>query len=268
MKLDLFKKQWLDIVFEGRNKSYGAYDLRKTNSNTTFRALLIGAVFFAMAVATPLLASFLHGANNDDDNLDTKIRTIKLPPKAKVDPLAPPPPPPPPPKPKVDVVKFTKPVVAKAEEVVEDPPKVQDMKDKDIGDKNQKGDPNAEEKIDQDFGKSDEKPKVVEDTNEILNLAGVEVKPEFPGGIEKFYGYVGKTYQTPEDAPSGKVFVSFVVEKDGSLTDIKVLRDVGFGSGTEAVRILKRCPKWLPGEQNGKKVRVLYSLPITIQAPE
>jgi periplasmic protein TonB len=63
----------------------------------------------------------------------------------------------------------------------------------------------------------------------------------------------------------GKVYVTFVVEKDGSLTDIKVLRDIGYGTGKEAIRVLSKCPKWMPGEQNGKKVRVLYSLPITIQ---
>ena len=58
------------------------------------------------------------------------------------------------------------------------------------------------------------------------------------------------------------------VEKDGSLTDIKVIRDIGYGTGKEAIRVLKKCPKWTPGEQNGKKVRVLYSLPITIQSAE
>ena len=65
----------------------------------------------------------------------------------------------------------------------------------------------------------------------------------------------------------GKVFVTFVVEKDGSLSDIKVIRDIGLGTGEEAIRVLKECPKWLPGEQNGQKVRVLYSLPISIQLP-
>jgi protein TonB len=86
--------------------------------------------------------------------------------------------------------------------------------------------------------------------------------------MEKFYKYIGNNYTSPEDAPSGKVYVTFVVEKDGSLTDIKVLRDVGFGTGKEALRVLGKCPRWNPGEQNGKKVRVLYSLPIVIQAQE
>ena len=67
---------------------------------------------------------------------------------------------------------------------------------------------------------------------------------------------------------SGKVYVTFVVEKDGSLTDIKVIRDIGFGTGKEAIRVLKSSPKWTPGEKNGKKVRVLYSIPITINASD
>jgi protein TonB len=104
--------------------------------------------------------------------------------------------------------------------------------------------------------------------NSIYNTAGVEVRPEFPGGIQEFYNFVGRNYKTPNVKNlKGKIFVTFVVEKDGSLSDIKVLRDIGHGTGEEAVRVLKECPKWLPAEQNGKKVRVLYSLPISIQLP-
>ena len=109
----------------------------------------------------------------------------------------------------------------------------------------------------------------ITDDNNIYNTSSLEVKPEPPGGMAKFYKFVGNNYRTPEEEGlSGKVYVTFVVEKDGSLTDIKVLRDIGFGTGKEAIRVLKSCPKWNPGEQNGKKVRVLFSLPITIQSAE
>jgi hypothetical protein len=105
--------------------------------------------------------------------------------------------------------------------------------------------------------------------NIIFNSSEIEVKPDFPGGIEKFYRYIGKNFQVPDEKGlNGKVFVSFVIEKDGSLTDIKVIRDIGFGTGQEAVRVLESCPRWIPAEQNGKKVRVLYSLPINIQSAE
>jgi len=239
MKLDLLKNQWLDIVFEGRNKIYGAYDLRKTNGKTTTKSLIIGGIIFVFLVSIPVLANLIPDSS-DDATLDQKITTVKLPPKEKPKENLPPPPPP--------------------------PPKVEEIKDKKIGAETIKGDPDAELTVEP-VGNG---PKdVVEEDNEIYNTAGIEVKPDFPGGIEKFYKFVAKNYQTPEEEGlKGKVFVSFVVEKDGSLTDIKVIRDIGFGTGKEAIRVLKSCPKWTPGEQNGKKVRVLYSLPINIQSAE
>ena len=265
MKLDIIKNQWLDIVFEGRNKIYGAYELRKSNTKTTIKALIIGSVIFAFAVAAPLIASFLPDSGEDEVDNNVKIATVKLPPKKEeVKPNQPPPPPPPP---KVDQVKFTKPVVAKAEEVTEDPPKIEDLKDKKVGSETIKGDPDAVLTVDEPVGTGT--AAVVEEDNQVYNTAGIEVKPDFPGGIEKFYKFVGNNYKTPEEEGlKGKVYVTFVVEKDGSLTDIKVLRDIGYGTGAEAIRVLKKCPRWTPGEQNGKKVRVLYSLPITIQSAE
>ncbi|BDB54590.1 biopolymer transporter TonB [Flavobacterium ammoniigenes] len=264
MKLDIFTNQWLDIVFEGKNKTYGAYELRKSNTKTTVRALIIGAVLFSVLVAAPLIMSLLPDSSGDDDSLDTKIVTMKLPPK-KEEPKKDLPPPPPPP-PKVDQVKFVKPVVAKAEEVTEEPPKITEIKDKKLGNETIKGDPDADLSVEP-VGNGP--AAVVEEDNSIYNTAGIEVKPDFPGGMEKFYKFVGNNYQTPEeDGLKGKVYVTFVVEKDGSLTDIKVIRDIGYGTGKEAIRVLNKCPKWTPGEQNGKKVRVLYSLPITIQSAE
>ncbi len=263
MKLDILKGTWLDIVFEGRNKLYGAYELRKQSPKTTMRAMLIGSVLFVFLLATPLLASLIPDSKEEDNVLDQKITTVKLPPKEKPPENLPPPPPPPP---KVDQVKFVKPEVAKAEEVVEEPPKIVEIKDKKIGDKDIKGDPDAELTVEPvGTGPS----KVVEEDNSIYNTAGIEVKPDFPGGIQKFYKYIQNNF-TPPDEPGikGKVFVSFVVEKDGSLTDIKVIRDPGYGTKEEAIRVLKKSPRWVPGEQNGKKVRVLYSLPITIQSAE
>jgi protein TonB len=261
MKLDLFKRQWLEIVFEGRHKGYGAYELRASNPKTTLRAMIIGAVIFSFAIAAPMIYDMLPDMSDADANTDVKITTIKLPPKEKPKENLPPPPPPPP---KVDQVKFVKPVVAKAEEVVEDPPKIEEIKDKKIGAETIKGDPDAELSVEP-VGTG----QVTEEDNSVYNLAGIELKPDFPGGMDKFYKFIGKNYQVPEEEGlKGKVFVSFVVEKDGTLTDIKVIRDIGYGTGKEAMRVLKSCPKWNPGEQNGKKVRVLYSLPISIQSAE
>ncbi|AYN06218.1 MULTISPECIES: energy transducer TonB [unclassified Flavobacterium] len=264
MKLDIIKNQWLDIVFEGRNKIYGAYELRKSNQKTTVRALIIGSIIFSLLIAAPVIANLLPDSKTEDGPKDIKITTVKLPPKKEeIKPNLPPPPPPPP---KVDQVKFVKPVVAKANEVTEEPPKLVELKEKKIGAETIKGDPDAVLTVEP-VGTGT--AAVVEEDNQVYNTAGIEVKPEFPGGIEKFYKFVANNYRTPEEEGlKGKVYVTFVVEKDGSLTDIKVLRDIGYGTGPEAIRVLKKCPKWNPGEQNGKKVRVLYSLPITIQTAE
>lgn len=94
-----------------------------------------------------------------------------------------------------------------------------------------------------------------------------EKRPEFPGGTQKFYEFVGKNYRVPNVKNiNGKIIVQFVVEKDGTLSNIKVIRDIGLASAKEAIRILKRSPKWIPGEQDGKAVRVQFTLPISIRS--
>lgn len=103
----------------------------------------------------------------------------------------------------------------------------------------------------------------------IYSSAGIEKKPEFPGGIQEFYNYIGANFVTPGDKEfkGGKIIASFVVEKDGSIADVSVLRDIGFGTADETIRVLKASPLWIPGEQSGKKVRVSYTLPLNIQPP-
>lgn len=109
------------------------------------------------------------------------------------------------------------------------------------------------------------KEDVLNDTITIYNLSEVEVKPEFAGGMEKFYVFVANKYQMPDEVGlRGEVFLTFVVERDGSLTGIKVRRDIGFGTGNEAVRVLRLSQKWIPAELNRKKVRCAYSLSIPI----
>ena len=105
---------------------------------------------------------------------------------------------------------------------------------------------------------------------DVYNTAGITNKPDFPGGIGEFYKFVGTNFNIPLDAEKnnvkGKVYVTFIVELDGKLTNIKIIRDIGYGIGAEVVRVLGICPNWIPGKMNEKTVRVLYSLPITIQS--
>jgi hypothetical protein len=100
----------------------------------------------------------------------------------------------------------------------------------------------------------------------VYNTATVEFAPEFPGGMSSFYQFIGDNFKSPSavDFLGGKVFVSFVIEKDGSVVDIKVMKHVGFDTDKETIRVLELCPKWKPAQQFGKNVRCMYSLPIVL----
>jgi protein TonB len=261
MKLDIFKSQWLDLVFEGRNKKYGAYELRKENPKTSIKALLGGAFIFALSLGLPLLLDMLP-SDEAKNTLDEKVVLVNI--EKPKDIVKPPPPPPEPPKPKIDEVKFVKPTVVPKEKVVEEIKTIEELKDKNIASKDQKGDPDAKVVIDQPTGDGDKDAEIID--NNVYSSAGIEVQPEFPGGAAGFSKYVQRNYRTPEVEQDlkGRVFIEFVVEKDGSLTDIKVVRDLGFGTGQEAIRMLKNAPRWKPGVQNGKTIRVRYSLPIML----
>lgn len=94
----------------------------------------------------------------------------------------------------------------------------------------------------------------------------VENQPLYPGGINEFIKFIGKNYRVPEvEGLNGVVKVSFVIETNGSVTDVKIVNDLGYGSGEEAKRVVQMSPKWTPGDQEGKAVRVLYTLPIKIR---
>ncbi len=113
--------------------------------------------------------------------------------------------------------------------------------------------------------KTETETKAEQEDLSVYNTAGIEVKPEFSGGMNEFYSYVARNYWVPNMKDlSGTVYISFIVEKDGSINEIKVIRDIGFGTGEEAIRVMQKCKNWIPGTQNGKNVRVLYSLPIKI----
>ncbi|WP_427875006.1 energy transducer TonB [Flavobacterium sp. MMS24-S5] len=106
--------------------------------------------------------------------------------------------------------------------------------------------------------------EVIEDKNDVYNTAGIEVKPEFPGGQEALERFLKDNFKNPKKDLKGKVYATFIIEKDGLLSDIKTIRDLGFGTKEEAIRVLKLSPKWNPGKQNEKVVRVLYAMPIVV----
>lgn len=115
-----------------------------------------------------------------------------------------------------------------------------------------------------------EKPNVdevsVKNDTLIYNTEGLDVKPEFPGGLTVFNSFLNRNFVKPADKPKmkGKIYFTFIVEKDGSLSDIKILRDLGYGSGEEALRVIKLAPKWNPGKVKDKEVRTLNGGQITV----
>ncbi|AXG74270.1 energy transducer TonB [Flavobacterium arcticum] len=271
-KLNIFREKWIDMVFEGRNQEYGAYKLRAENSKTTVRAFIIGALLFITAISTPLVSKYIGaGLSKADkkDDVDKIIEMVDLLPPPEEEPL---PPPPPPveevyqaPKSVVEEVKFKPLEAAKKEEVPEDPPKIEQFKEADPSSRNAEASPTGDINIGKPSGDLDKGVEVPD--NAVYNTAGLQVQPEYPGGIEEFYNYVNKNFRIPDidQDMKARIYVSFVVEKDGSMTGIKVLRDPGYGLGKEAERVLKSMKKkWSPGIQNGKPVRASYNLPITI----
>jgi hypothetical protein len=117
---------------------------------------------------------------------------------------------------------------------------------------------------------SPENQKVKKSEGETYKTNELTENPNFPEGMEKFYKFVGENFNIPLEAEKnkvkGRVYLTFIVEMDGTLSNIKVIRDMGYGIGDEAARVLGICPKWIPGKVNGESVRTMYSLPITVQS--
>ena len=108
---------------------------------------------------------------------------------------------------------------------------------------------------------------VIYKNEKVFDIKNVDVKPEFVGGMKGFYDFLAKNYKMPDlENYSGKVIVNFVIEKDGAITEIEVVSDIGYGTGKEAIRVLGICPKWKPAVLDGEKVRTLYTFPINLKS--
>jgi protein TonB len=262
-KLDIFRKEWLEVVFADKNKNYGAYQLRKGSPANTTRALVIGSAIFLFLFFAPKVYSLIKGAIPQEEQLKAQEIIVAQPPP--VDPKTPPPPPVEPPPPKTDQVKMPPPIVKPDIEVQDEPPTVEKLKEADPGQKDIKGDPTADIVIAEPVGEGPKREAAVAvDDNKVYDFVSIEKQPEYPGGLPKFYAYLSKAIKYPpmaqENNVQGKVFLSFVVERDGKLTDIQVTRGLGSGTDEEAIRVLKASPRWIPGIQNGKPVRVKYNI--------
>lgn len=273
-KIDLISNEWTDLVFEGRNQAYGAYKLRKGTAKRNVWALLIVGLAAALLYLGLQLQKMAE-ANKKVENTQAvelaKLQTEKKK-EAKVE--------------KKEVirqepekvveqvkssVKFTAPVIKKDEEVKEeDEIKLDEVQksDKAVGAFTVEGNDEvggavlkAKEEI-----AAPEPPKHVEETK-VFTV--VEQMPMFPGGDAALMSYLANNIQYPtvaaENGVQGRVVVGFVVERDGSITDVRILRGVDPSLDREAMRVVKSMPRWTPGKQNGSAVRVKYQVPVAFR---
>ncbi len=258
----------LDLVFENRNKDYGAYELRKTYNKRIVMALVITASLALLALLGSILASSLDdGKSNKVEIREVTLADIKQE-EEKPKELPPPPPPKPPDPPKIEMQKFTPPKIVKDEEVQEPPPAQEELKEAKIDVIKQEGIKDegivAPAVIDEGKGIVEEKK---EDENKIFEK--VEIEAAFPGGESAWRKFLERNLNpsAPVDngAPEGTytVYVQFVVSKDGSISDVRALTKHGYGMEEEAVRVIKRGPKWTPAIQNGRQVNAYRKQPIT-----
>ncbi len=263
----------LDIIFEGRNKDYGAYELRKTYNRRIVTAI-VGMIVLCLAIYLgAILANKVANSGQTQMTVqDVQLEDVK---KEEKKPDVPPPPPPPkPPPPKVEITKFTPPKIVKDVEVKEPPPEQEKLEDTKIGTINQEGvktDVVAPPVEDKGTGVV-EAPKVEEDYDKEFKTVQIEAK--FPGGQDAWRNYLQRNLNqdipSENGAPAGNytVLVSFLVDKEGSISEVRAESDPGYGIAAEAIRVIQKGPKWTPAVQNGRSVIYRQKQPITFQVSD
>ena len=266
-QVSILEKKWLDIVFENKNKEYGAYQLRKENSSTTLKALFFGIIFLFGNVF--LLSSFssketpttileeeevirvdkIYQPENEKPKTETQKSspintTIKQPENATM-------------------------VVVQTQQSQPNVPTNDDLKNNNTTVASSSGNSSGNNLTPLHGGGSGGgENTTAEDPNKVYPKTVLEENPSFPGGIDKFYEYVAKNFNASsgdEESEITKVTVSFVIEKDGSLSNIKVVNSTNVNANNEAIRVLKSLKtKWFPGKMGNNAVRTQYMLPITI----
>lgn len=278
----ILQSDLLDIVFEGRNKEYGAYELRRQYNKRLRNALIITVALGALIFLSAFIANVAKKTKGKVEVAEVQLEQIQQEEQKNEPP--PPPPPKPPDPPKVEMAKFTPPKVVKDEEVKEEekPPEVEKLEDTKIGTVNQEGQkdegivaPPVEDK-----GGVVEAPKV-EDEDKVFQK--VEIDAEFLGGTGAWTKYVTREIERnmdelTEDGKSGTVVVLFIVDKEGAVSEVRALpcgeagvaNCVGPGSklAEVAVAAIKKGPKWKPAVQNGKNVKAYRRQPVTFRLEE
>ncbi len=275
-QIDLISNEWSDLLFENRNKEYGAYVLRHQTSARNIKSILVVLIAFALVMAFMVVKNTYYSCGTDHVVHDQVVELTPWNDKK--------------PEPKVEraepirqenvekvvekvrsSIKFVAPIIKKDDEVNPD----EQMKTQDeimsskvaVGFANVIGnDENGEVLRWKDAIVNEPvKPKVEE--NKVFEY--VEQMPSFPGGTAALMQYLSKNIKYPpfaeENNIQGRVICTFVVERDGSVSDIRIAKSVDPSLDKEAIRVVSGMPKWIPGRQNGQMVRVKYTLPVTFR---
>ncbi|MFN7539816.1 MAG: energy transducer TonB [Bacteroidota bacterium] len=264
----------LDIIFDGRNKEYGAYDLRKTYNKRLTYALVSMLLLCLLMLVISVIANSVGKEKAQVMVQDISLENMKTEEKKPE-----PPPPPPPPKqepPKVEITKFTPPKIVKDEEVKpeEEIKEVEKLEDTKIGTFNQEGVKDeglVAPPVEKGTGVV-EAPKVEEDYDKVFTV--VQIPAEFPGGLPAWSRYLERNLNrdipVENGAPAGRytVIVAFTVSKTGAISDVQAENDPGYGTKAEAVRVITKGPSWKPAVQNGRNVIYRHKQSITFVVSE
>ncbi|MBQ8423857.1 MAG: energy transducer TonB [Coprobacter sp.] len=270
-KIDLTSQEWCELIFEGRNKAYGAYDMRKTTAKRHNWATVIVIVGVVLAFTLPKLIDAITPERENKIVVNEVTTLAKLPDaeikrNQELQPALKPTTPPPPLK---STIKFTAPVIKKDEEVgEEDEIKSQDELQARGNVAISVADVKGNDEIDgQDI--ADFKDYIAPEVEEEEVYIIVEQMPGFPGGEEALMKYIRDNLEYPQIAIErgleGRVTVRFVVNKEGYVQDVTVLRGVHELLDKEAVRVIQSLPRWNPGKQNGNAVAVYYNVPVVFK---
>lgn len=261
-KVNLFNEAWVDLLFKDRNQAYGAFELRKDSSRRHKWGVIGALIFFALVICVPILWKEISSRNKAREDVVTTLSNIEIekkiekPKEVIIEKPAPP---------LKSSIKFTPPVIKPDEEVQEDEEiKTQEeltKTDINISTADVKG---TDEVNGMDI--ADLNKMMVGEDSTSAPYSVVEQMPEFPGGEAALRKYLANSVKYPriatENGVQGKVYVNFVVDKNGGISNVKVVRGVDAALDNEAVRVIKAMPKWIPGKQNGETVRVSYTVPI------
>ncbi|MFC2318806.1 MAG: energy transducer TonB [Segatella oulorum] len=277
-KIDLYDPKWVDLVFAGKNQGYGAYKLRKGTSGRNIKALVILIIAAALVggflawkviqqknaeqqqayMEAMQLAQLQQEAKKQEKKKQEQVKP-KVEPKKEI-PVA------------RETQKFVAPVIKK-DELVKETNQMKQMDQLDakiaVGTETHEGAKDRTiEAVRNDIAVATPPPAPKEEvTQKVFDV--VEVMPSFPGGQGALIQYLNSHVKYPvvaqENGIQGRVTISFVVERDGSITDVKVARSVDPSLDKEAARVVSSMPRWTPGKQNGSAVRVKFNVPVVFK---